>query len=104
MARQDDYKLVSTHSGYVVVFPAGVLEAPGNRAQDLVSFQMAQAVVYLLEAVQVADQHGERGIYAFRAGQLAIEVQEQRARIGQVGEGVRGGTRFRLPVLESILD
>ena len=74
-----------------------------EKAQNAVAFQMAEAVVDLLEAVHVADHHGQAGAAAFAAGQFAFQLQEERAGVRQIGEVIRGGRVFRLLILQRVL-
>ena len=57
-AGSDHHKFVSAHASHVVVLAAGFFQSLGKQAQDAVAFQMAEAVVDLLEAIHVADHHG----------------------------------------------
>ena len=103
-AGRDDDEFIAAHAGHIVVFAAAVFQGLGKEAQHTVAFQMAEAVVDLLEAVHVRNHDGERDIVALAAGQLTVELHEQGAGIGKSGEIVGGGGVLGLRVLERVLD
>src|SRR5437762_5963715 len=76
-AGHDHHKLVAAHTRDVVIFAASLAESTRHDAQYLVAFEVAKAVVDLLEAIEVADQDRQRRIQTFAAGQFTIEVQEE---------------------------
>ena len=76
----------------------------GKQLQYAVPFQVAKAVVDLLEAVQIGDHHGQRIVVALAARHFPVELQEQRTRIGKAGEEIRNRGTLRLFVLHRVLD
>jgi len=75
-----------------------------EKAQYTVAFEVAEAVVDLLEAVHVTDHHGQAGAAALATGKFPLQLQEQGAGVGQVGQVIRGGGVFCLLVLQSVFD
>ena len=67
-ARGDHHKFVSTHARDVVVLSAAIFQRLCEQAQHAIALQVPEAVVNLLEAVHVADHHGERSLIALAAG------------------------------------
>lgn len=71
-------------------------EQPGGDAadvgQDDIARGVAQAVVYLLEVVEVEEDRGERPACALGVGGHVGERLVQEAAVRKAGEGVRGGT------------
>ena len=76
-------------------------QAVGDDAQDLIAGQMSEPVVHLLEAIQIANDHGERGSVALRARHFVVERQKQRSRIGQTGQVIGRDGSFEQPVLSA---
>ena len=59
-ARQQHHELVSAHARHVIVLAALRLESRRHRLQHLVPVQVPEAVVDLLESVQIRHQHRQR--------------------------------------------
>src|SRR3974390_640605 len=98
-ARRDDDKFVAAHAGDVVILTATVFERLGKQAQHAIAFEVTEAVVDLLEAVHVGDHYGQRRVLALAAGEIAIQLQEQRTGIGKARQVVGGRGVFRLLTL-----
>ena len=73
-----------------------VFKPPATATQHFIAVQMPESVVDLLESVQIHHQHRQGLVVAFSARNLRIQSQEERARIGQVGQKIGGGRRFHL--------
>src|SRR5437016_11436927 len=54
-----DHKFVASHARHIIVFPAGTLQTLGEQAKDAITFQMAKAIIDLLEAIEIADHHSQ---------------------------------------------
>ena len=50
-------KFVAAHSRRIVILAAGVLQSFGEHLQQLVSLEVAKAIVHLLESVEVGHEH-----------------------------------------------
>ena len=75
-----------------------------KQAQHAIAFQVAEAVVDLLEAIHVAD-HDDQGCgVALAARQFPVQLQEQRSGIGQSGQVVGNGRTLGLFILQGVLD
>ena len=61
----------------------------GHLAEQLVAGRVPQGVVDLLEAVQVAEEHGQVGTRPGR-GELGEQPLEEEHAVGQPGQGVVG--------------
>ncbi len=103
-ARRNHHKFVSAHAGHVVVFAAAVFQGLREQAQHAIAFQVAEAVVDLLEAVHIADHDDQRCGVALAARQFAVQLQEQRSGVGQSGQVVGDRRTLGLLVLQGILD
>ena len=57
---EQDRELVATESGDGVGGPHARAQTLGDRAQELVAGRVTEAVVDVLEPVEVDEQHGER--------------------------------------------
>ena len=75
-----------------------------KQSQNTVSFEVSKAIIDLLESVHVRNHYREGRIITLTACQLAIQLQEQGARIWQTCEVVGGGRTFGLLVFEGILN
>src|SRR5215510_3803143 len=73
-ARCDDHELIAAHAGDVVVLARGLAQLLGKTAQHLVAFQVSEAVVYLLEAIEVADQQRECSLGSLAARNFLVEM------------------------------
>ena len=78
----DHNKLVSAHAGHIVVFAARLPQGLGEQTQHAIAFEVAEAIVDLLEPVHVANHDGERGFFALAAGEFLVEFEEQGTRVG----------------------
>ena len=84
----EDGELVAPDARRRVLGAQDAGDAPGDRDEQLVARGVAEAVVDVLEAVEVAEEHRRRDAVAARAGQrLAQPVLEQRA-VREPGERV----------------
>ena len=68
-----------------------VAQALGRFDEQHVAGGVAEAVVDLLEAVEVEEQHGEAGPVAAGDEQAGVGVLEEHRAVGEAGEGVVGG-------------
>src|SRR5271157_4481095 len=59
VSEQQQDKLVSTHTGHVVVFAAVAAQGFADQAKEAIALEVPVAVVILLESVQVTDHHRE---------------------------------------------
>src|SRR2546425_3783982 len=102
--RSNKHKFVSTKTSDLVVLAAGRLESGGDLLKQFISGEVAKGVIHLLEAVEVAQQHGQRCFCAPHAGELFFQMLTNRSGVGQTSKkiGARGALRFL--VLEGILD
>ena len=90
-AFEQQHELVATEPGQRVGRPRDGGEPRGHVAKQLVARIMTEAVVHLLEAVQVDEQHGQDVTGPRRPGQRLIEpIAEQRA-VREAGEAVVEG-------------
>jgi hypothetical protein len=73
-------ELVAAQSRQGVAQSTRLDEALGNGLEQLVARVVAETVVHLLEAVQIDEQHRERGARAGRAGERLLQaIAEERA-------------------------
>ncbi len=63
-AGHDQDKFVAAHARNIVVFATGLLQFFREKPEDAIPFQVPEAVVDLFEAIEVADEDGERGVAA----------------------------------------
>ena len=57
--REDQHEFVAAHARDKVIVAATVLKRVGDNLQQLVARQVAQRIVHLFKAVQIAHEHGE---------------------------------------------
>ena len=81
-AGEHDRELVAAHPGDEVAGPDAAAQAAATRDEELVAGVVAEAVVHVLEAVEVEEQHRERvagPAPAAHALQLLVEAAAVRA-------------------------
>src|SRR4051794_4102476 len=81
-------ELVSSEAGKGVAGAGALAQPRGNPAQQIVPRVVAEAVVYLLEAVKVEKQDREDVAGARRAGQRLVEPVAEQGPVRQAGEAV----------------
>jgi hypothetical protein len=94
--RQEHPELVGPESGHGVLGPDGSLEARGHLEEQLVAHLGAQAVVHLLEVIQVEHQHADAALPSLTPSQgLTDPVSEQHV-VGEPRELVDEGPATQL--------
>ena len=88
---QQQGKLVAAQPRKRVARPAHLREPLRNRLEELVAGIVAEAVVHLLEPVEVDEQNGERAARAGRAGERLLQAVAEECAVGQHGETVVEG-------------
>src|SRR5690606_7470592 len=81
--RKNDNELIATHTGEDIAVANASAEATGGFAQDIVATAVAQAVVDVLESVQVNAHHGSLAMVTGRTFQCDIEMFQHQDTIGQ---------------------
>jgi hypothetical protein len=76
----------------------------GKQPQNAIAFQMPEAIVDLLETIQIADHDRQGCLVAFAASQFPIELQEERTGVGQAGEVIGDRGTLRLLVFQGVFD
>ena len=89
---QQHRELVAAQAGRGVGRAQAALEPPGGRDQQLVAGGVAEAVVDVLEVVQVDEQDGQ--VALARAGQGVLDPLGEQGAVGQAGQ----------PVVEGLVD
>jgi hypothetical protein len=89
---QQHAELVAAEAGRGVGRAQAALEAPGRGHQQLVAGGVAEAVVDVLEVVQVDEQHGQ--VARPGAGQGVLDPLGEQGAVGQAGQ----------PVVERLVD
>jgi len=64
------------------------LQPTGHAAQELVAGVVAEAVVDVLEAVEIEEQQGDLGTVALGTGDGAAQAVAKQGAVGEAGEGV----------------
>ncbi len=77
---QEDGELVSPEAGDGVARAYARAEALGGRDENLVSARVAEGVVHVLEAVEVAEQHGDAASGGRPPGQGVLDTVAEQAR------------------------
>src|SRR5215471_18767264 len=73
---QQNYEFVSAHAGDVIVFAANRLKPAGDAAKNLVAIQVAEAIIDLLEPIQIGHEHRQRLNGTAASRKLGIELKE----------------------------
>ena len=81
-------ELVAAEARDRVLGPQRGGDAVGGAAQHLVAARVAEAVVDRLEAVEVEEQHGQRGVLALQPADRVVEAVEEQHAVGQAGQRV----------------
>ena len=89
-------ELVATHAGDCVALANGVLEALGDQLQELVAGRVPEAVVDLLEAVEVEEHHGCLAVLLVGGGHGDGDLVVEQVGAGQAGEVVVAGLLLQL--------
>nr|WP_255600999.1 hypothetical protein [Blastococcus sp. LR1] len=89
--RQQDGELVAAEPGHGVAVPQDLGQPWGHLAQQGVAVGVAQAVVDLLEAVEVDEHDGDLGRRPGRRGERLVEPVAQQEAVGQAGQRIVGG-------------
>ena len=90
-AGQQDHELVTAQARHDVRGAHGLAQAARHFDEHGVTQVVAQAVVDLLEAVQVQEHHGHEVAFAFGRGQAELELLLQHVAVGQAGQRVVQG-------------
>src|SRR5665647_1328012 len=90
------HELVAAGTRHHIGFADRAAKHGGDVAQSLVSLAVAEAVVDVLEAVQVEEQHVEAGLVTPGAAHGVLAEGEQAAPVVQAGQVVRQRERARL--------
>jgi hypothetical protein len=88
---EEQRELLAAHPRQRVDPPLGALEYVADRLQHLLGSAMAQPVVDLFEAIDVAGDHAEAGGGALRALELAVEQLLEAGDVEEAGAGVASG-------------
>ncbi len=83
--RNQQNEFVAAHSRHVIGRATLFAQAVCDQPEHLIAREMAKSVVYELESVQIADNHGQRRTRPLGARQFVVEGQEERTRVGQIG-------------------
>ncbi|MNQ63195.1 hypothetical protein D3C85_775690 [compost metagenome] len=101
-AWQQDNELVTAQACHGVDVTQLLLETCGNALEQQVAHRVAEAVVDVLEAVQVDEQHGALVVVVGGIGQGQLQAALEQQAVGQAGEWVvvRLVVEARLGVLQ----
>ena len=93
---QQQDELVAPQAGHGVLVAHLAPQAVGGLLQQLVARRVAQAVVDVLEVVQVQEQEGQALLFAGRRGDGHIQAVVEQAAVGQAGKRIVIGQIGRL--------
>ena len=93
---EEDRELVAAHAGDGVVFAHRLGEAPAHQLQELVADSVPQAVVDLLEPVEVDEHHRHRALALVGGGQRDRHLVDEQVPSGQAGEVVVASLQLEL--------
>ncbi|MNO34805.1 hypothetical protein D3C76_248490 [compost metagenome] len=102
-AGQQDDELVAAQAGHGVDITHLLLQALGNALEQQVADRVAEAVVDVLETVEVKEQHRALAVGHLRAGERGLQAVLEQGTIGQAGQRVVVGlvVELGLGVLEA---
>ncbi len=102
-AGQQNDEFVATQAGYGVNVAYLLFQALGDALEQQVADRVAKAVVDVLEAVEVQEQHCALAVGHLRAGEYALQPVFEQGAIGQAGQRVMVGliVEFGLGVLDA---
>jgi len=101
---KDKDEFISTQPANLVVFPARSFELSRHFLEQLVSGQVAELIIHLLESIEVAEQHCQRSLGTPDAAKFLIKMQANGTRVGQAGEVIGAGGTLGLFVLDGVFD
>ncbi len=81
-ARQQDDELIATQAGHGVDITHLLLQALGDALEQQVADRMAEAVVDMLETVEVEEQYRALAVGYLRAGERGLQAVLEQGTIG----------------------
>ena len=86
--RREHAELIASHARDGVLVAYGARDGTRHVAQEIVAGGVTEAVVELLEAVEVEHQHAELMAGALVAGDLVLDSREEASPVGHAREGI----------------
>lgn len=85
---QQEQEFVAAQAGQGVALPQAGPQALGHGTEQAVPGRMAEAVIDVLEAVQVEEEHGTAAAFPGREAEGMLQAGQEQGAVGQVGQGI----------------